>query len=192
MEFLLGVGNGHADGGTAVHRLDNAGNRGGAGETVNVLFRVVHPVPLGGIHPQAGDEPLGQVLIHGDARTEIARAGVRDAQKLKGRLNPAVLAAGAVEAQEDDVRQLAQLQHALAEHALALPLAGGRNGFQIGCGGVHLFPRLGNGLVKVSFHRTGVILQAEVHIHQGRLMAHGPQCFRDHGARGERHVSLRA
>ena len=192
MKLFLGVGNGHADGGTAVHRLDDAGHPGGAGEMVHVLFRVVHPLPAGGVHPQTPDEPLGQVLIHGNARTEIARAGVRDAQKLKGRLNPAVLAAGAVEAQEDDVRQLAQLQHALAEHALALPLAGGRNGFQIGCSGIHFLSRLGNRLVKVIFHRAGIILQAEVHIHQGRLMAHGPQRFRDHGARGERHVSLRA
>lgn len=100
MELLLSVGDGHADGGPAGHRLYHAGHRGGAGEAVNVPVRVVGPLPLGSLHPQGSHQALGQVLVHGQGGAHIPRPGVGDAHEVKGSLHPAILPAGPVEGQE--------------------------------------------------------------------------------------------
>ena len=51
VELLPGVGDGHADGRTAGHRLHHAGHLGGCGQVLHLLFGVAHPLPLGGMHP---------------------------------------------------------------------------------------------------------------------------------------------
>ena len=186
------MGDGHADGRTAGHRLHHAGHLGGRSQGLHLLFGVAHPLPLGCMYPQVGNQALGQVLVHGQAGTQITRPRVGNAHEIKGGLYPSVLPAGPVEGQKDDVRHLAELQHALAKLAGALPLPGSPNLRQVRCFGVHPLPLVGEGCVKIVRHRARVCLQAEVHIHQGRLVPQPPQGMGDHGARGQRDISLRA
>ena len=192
MELLRGVGDGHADGGPAGHRLHHAGHRGGAGEAVNVPVRVVGPLPLGGLHPQGSHQALGQVLVHGQGGAHIPRPGVGDAHEVKGSLHPAILPAGPVEGQEHQVCLTAEFQHAGAKLAGALPRPGGFHRLQIRGLGVHLLPPVRDGLVNAGLQGAGWVLPAEVEGYQGRPVAQPFQGVGDHGARGQGHVPLRA
>ena len=159
------MGDGDADGGAAHEGFDHHGEGGVGHQGGNVLLGVGDPLPLGGVDAQGGHQAFGQVLIHGDGAAQVVRPGEGDAEGFQGGLDPAVLAAVAVEGQEHDVRLLAQLQHAYAEVALALPLAFCFDLLQIRCLTGDLLPSLGHGGVKEGFHGTVVPFQAHIEIH---------------------------
>lgn len=146
----------------AGHRLHHQGQPGVLHQAVDILGGVGHRLPAGG-----GDHvlhhPLGQVLIHGDSAAQVAGAGIGNAHQLQGGLHFAVLAAGAVESQEHNVRHLAQLQHVRAEHAPAVPRAAGTHLVQIGSLPAHLLECLGHRGVKKALVR---LLRSKKHVHQ--------------------------
>ena len=122
------MGDRYADGRAAVHRLYHTGYRSLAGEPVHVPFGIPHRLPLGGIYPRSGNEPFGEVFVHGEGTAQIPRAGVWDAHKIKGGLDPSILPALAMEGQKYDVGHGAQLQDPGSELTFSLPFAGGLHG----------------------------------------------------------------
>ena len=149
--------------------------------------------PRRGLDAQRRDDALGQVLVHGDGAAEVARAGVGDAEQVERRLHPSVLAAGAVERDEHDVRHGADAQNVLAEDIFALVLPARADGVEI---------RLltGDGeiaaqavrRVKNALRRAVIALQSQKQIHQGCLMTARAERAADACAARERHVALHA
>ena len=186
-QLIGGVGDGHPDGGAAGHRLDHQGQAGGAHQLLNVLRPVLHRLPAGGMH-HIFHQPLGQVLVHSDGAAQIARPGVGNPHQLQGRLDSAVLAAGAVEGQEHQLRHLAQLQHMGAEHTPAVSRAAGAHLLQVWRLAAHLFQGFRHRCVKKVLLRP---LHAKIEVHQSRPVAQLPQGIGHHGAGGKGYIPLR-
>ncbi len=120
----------HADGRAVGVGLDDTGQLRFVGDGVDLVRRVLQRAPFRG-GDVGRDDALGQVLVHGDGAAEVARAGVGDAEQVERRLHPSVLAAGAVERDEHDVRHGADAQNVLAEDIFALVLPARADGVEI-------------------------------------------------------------
>ena len=183
---------GHADGRAVGVGLYHAGQLRLLCDAVNVRLRIAHRAPLW-CDDKVTHEALGQILIHGNGAAQIPAAGVGNAQQIEGCLHAAVLAAGAVQREEDNIRHAAHGQHVPAEHAVALIAAAAAHLFQI---------RLahGNGIIAAEavLHRENIlkgafiVLQPQKHIHQNGLMTACTQRTANLGSAGERNVALHA
>ena len=138
-----------------------------------------------------GHQTLGHILIHSDGRTQAARTGIRNAQQIQGGLNAAVLSAGPVEGQIDNVSLGTQLQHTLPNGGGAGVLTALAYLSQVGSLGANLFKGLGNGGLK-GVHRTVGPLHAKEQVHQAYLVSLGAQGLAHHGSGGQGYVALGA
>ena len=191
-KLRLGIGDGHADGGTAVHGLDDHRQLRLRDDAGDLLLSVCMGLPCRGAHAQRRNNLLGQILVHGQRAAQTAAAGVGHAQQIQRRLDAAVLAARAVQAQEHHVRHLAQLQHALADLAGTDPPAGGLHLFKVRGLGANL--RLLNlrQLVEDALDGRLHVLQTKEHIHQHRPVAQRAKRLADQRAAGDGDVALHA
>ena len=156
------MGDRDADGGAAHEGFDHHGEGGVIHQGGNVPLGVGDSLPLGGVDAQGSHQTLGQVLIHGDGAAEVVGSGEGDAEGFQGGLDTAILTAAAVEGQKDDVCRLAQLQHAHAEVALALPLTCRLDLFQVRRLSGHFFPFFGHRGIKEGF--AGSVIPFQAHI----------------------------
>ena len=136
---------------------------------------------------------LGDGLVHSHAAGDIVAAGVGYAQQVQCGLDTPILAAGAMEGQEHQVRHGAHLQNALAQHGGALIPPGAAHRLQIrGVGGHAVVGAQAVRCVKNILYFPGIALQTQKHIHQHRPVSPAAQGAADAGAAGERHIALGA
>ena len=150
-------------------------------------------MPRGGADALGVHKALGDGLVHSHAAGNIVAAGVGHAQQVQCGLDAPILAAGAVEGQEHQVRHGAHLQNALAQHGGTLILPGAAHRLQVRrIGGHRMVGAQAVRRVKNILYVPGIVLQAQEHIHQHRLVSQAAQGAADAGAAGECHVALGA
>ena len=126
--------------------------------------------------PHRVHHPLGDGLIHGHGTAQIAGAGVGYAQQIQRRLDPAVLAVGAVHGQKDHVRHGADCQYILADHGRTLVLPCSPDGVQVRRGFLNgcLFQQTIRRVEDI-LQLAMVVFQTHEHIHKDGLMSLFPQ-----------------
>ena len=150
-------------------------------------------MPGGGGNPGGIHDALGNGLVHGHAAAQIAAAGIGHAQQVQGGLNASVLAAGAVQGQEHQVRHGAHGQHILAQQGRPLVPAAAAHGLQIRLRGQDpVIAAQAVRRVKDIGETAGIVLQAQEHIHQNGLVAPLAQGAAHAGAAGQRYLPLGA
>ena len=191
-QLLPGVGQLHADRAAAVDDLHGAGYGQLLRQPGNIGLCIVHIAPRGGADAQRIHKALGNGLVHGHAAAQIAGAGIGYAQQIQRGLDPAILAAAAVQRQKDDVGHPADGQHVLAQHTGALILPAASHSLQIRLHALHMVVgaqavRRVENILQASL----VALESQKHIHQNGLMPLFPQGTADAGTAGQRHLALR-
>ena len=149
--------------------------------------------PRGGADAQRVHHPLGDGLVHGHGAAQIAGAGIGHAHQVKGCLDTAILAVGAVHGQKHRVGHGADLQYILAQQGRALVLPRGTNRLQIRGRLLdgHLFQQA-VGRVENILQRAVIVLQTHEHIHKNGLMALFPQGAAHTAAADQAHMTLGA
>ena len=155
-------------------------------------FVVAYRLPFGRADAEALCDALGQVLIHGDGASKIAAAGVGDAEQVERRLNAAVFAAGAVHADEHQIRRAAKLEDAETDEASGLPFALGADFVKVGHLAADACLRDRGQLVKIALGIAVEVLDAEEHIHQNGLVAEVSKRAADQRGTGDRNVAFGA
>ena len=185
------MGNINADGGAAVDGLYHHGKLRLGGQLLQVLLAHSDHLPAGG-NDLVGHHALGQVLVHGNGRGQIARSGIGHAQQIQGSLDAAILPAGAVKGQVYNIRPGTQLQHPGANGGGALILAAGAHLLQVRGLTGDLLKGLRDRLTVQALRRARHSLQAKKQIHQSHLVSALPKRLTHHGAGGQRDITFRA
>ena len=193
LQLLLGIRQLHADGAAAVDDLHGAGYLQLLYQSGNVGFGIVYIVPGGGADALGIHKALGDGLVHGHTAGDIVAAGIGHAQKVQGGLDAAILAAGAVKGQEHQIRQGAHLQNALTQHGGALIPPGAAHRLQVrSSGGDAVVGTQAVGRVENILYFSGIVFQAQEHIHQHRPVAPAAQGPAYTGTAGQGHIALGA